>query len=197
MKLNDLAACEGALADERIIELYNLRDESAISATDRKYRGYLYTIAFNVLNNNEDSEECLNDTYLKTWNSIPPAMPRVLKAFLSRITRNTALDKYDAQRAEKRVPPEAQEDFYALEGAIGDDGMLSEIEAREIARIVSGFLDSLSDTDFYIFMSRYYFCAPREKIAAKVGKSLSGIDRSLASMKNQLRKLLLKGGVAI
>jgi RNA polymerase sigma-70 factor (ECF subfamily) len=133
MKSRDVSANEGVLADERIIELYNLRDESAISATDRKYRSYLYTIAFNILSNNEDSEECLNDTYLKTWNSIPPAMPRVLKAFLSRITRNTAIDKYDMQTADKRVPIAACDDLSDFEGVLRDVGdMLSELETRKI-----------------------------------------------------------------
>ena len=197
MKDRNDVATDGTLTDWQIIELYNMRDERAISATDRKYRSYLYTIAFNILSSNEDSEECLNDTYLKVWNSIPPAMPRVLKAFLSKITRNTALDKYDEQTAKKRVPLSACEELSELEGFIGDNAMPSEIEAREIAIIVSDFLDSLSDTDFYIFMSRYYFAAPREQIAKKLGKSLSSVDRALSSMKKRLRGLLEEGGVAI
>ena len=197
MKDRNDVATDGTLTDWQIIELYNMRDERAISATDRKYRSYLYTIAFNILSSNEDSEECLNDTYLKVWNSIPPAMPRVLKAFLSKITRNTALDKYDEQTAKKRVPLSACEELSEFEGFIGDNAMPCEIEAREIAIIVSDFLDSLSDTDFYIFMSRYYFAAPREQIAKKLGKSLSSVDRALSSMKKRLRGLLEEGGVAI
>ena len=198
MKSRDVSANEGVLADERIIELYNLRDESAISATDRKYRSYLYTIAFNILSNNEDSEECLNDTYLKTWNSIPPAMPRVLKAFLSRITRNTAIDKYDMQTADKRVPIAACDDLSDFEGVLRDVGdMLSELETRKIGEIINSYLSSVSDRDFYIFMSRYYFSAPRDQIAKKVGMSLSSLDRRLTSMKAELRALLEKGGVAV
>ena len=197
MKDRNDVATDGTLTDGQIIELYNMRDERAISATDRKYRSYLYTIAFNILSSNEDSEECLNDTYLKVWNSIPPAMPRVLKAFLSKITRNTALDKYDEQTAKKRVPLSACEELSELEGFIGDNAMPSEIEAREIARIVSDFLDSLSDTDFYIFMSRYYFARPIGEIASLLCCSESTVNKEIAAIKRELKEKLMKEGYTL
>ena len=89
------------LTDEEIIALYWRREECAISATDQKYGKYLYTIAFNILQNGLDCEECLNDTYLGTWNAIPPKKPRVLHAFLSGITRNLALSRVRKQTAAK------------------------------------------------------------------------------------------------
>ena len=198
MKSRDVSANEGVLADERIIELYNLRDESAISATDRKYRSYLYTIAFNILSNNEDSEECLNDTYLKTWNSIPPAVPRVLKAFLSRITRNTAIDKYDMQTADKRVPIAACDDLSDFEGVLRDGGdMLSELETRKIGEIINSYLSGVSDRDFYIFMSRYYASESIDGIASELNVSRSTVNKEIAAIKALLIKKLESEGYSI
>lgn len=94
------------VTDERIVELYFERNEDAILETDRKYRPYLYTIAHNILNDRFDCEECLDDTYMSTWNSIPPKRPDILHAFLARITRNAATDRYKKNRAQKRVPSE-------------------------------------------------------------------------------------------
>ncbi len=90
--------------DERIVELYFERNEDAILETDRKYRPYLYTIAHNILNDRFDCEECLDDTYMSTWNSIPPKRPDILHAFLARITRNAATDRFRKNTAMKRVP---------------------------------------------------------------------------------------------
>ena len=80
--------------DRVIIELYNKRDENAIGETQKKYGRYCHSIAYNILRSNEDSEECVNDTYLKVWNAIPPKVPQIFSAFIGRITRNTALDRY-------------------------------------------------------------------------------------------------------
>ena len=94
------------LEDEEIIELYWARNERAISETDKKYKNYLYTIAYNILHDALDCEECLNDTYLGTWNTIPPTRPNVFQAFISKIMRNTAIGRYNKNTADKRVPSE-------------------------------------------------------------------------------------------
>ena len=92
--------------DEEIIELYWKRDEQAISQTDKKYRRYLFTIAYNILHDNMDCDECLNDTYLKTWNKIPPTRPRILQLFLSKITRDVSVDKYRENNLTRKIPSE-------------------------------------------------------------------------------------------
>lgn len=92
-----------AIDDNKIIQLYFDRDENAISATSEKYGKYCNTIAINILGNKEDAEECLSDTYLKTWNSIPPNRPAVLRTFIGKITRNVAFDLYKKMNAEIRV----------------------------------------------------------------------------------------------
>lgn len=90
------------MKDEEIIELYFKRNERAIEETDVKYGNYLESIANNILNDDLDVEECLNDTYLKTWDKIPPTRPKVFKAFLAKIARELAFDKYRASRSKKR-----------------------------------------------------------------------------------------------
>ena len=88
--------------DQEIVRLYFDRNQQAISETGRKYGSYCYTIAWNILYNREDSEECVNDTYMDTWNAIPPARPLSLKAFVGKITRNNALNRYEKAHAGKR-----------------------------------------------------------------------------------------------
>ena len=186
------------LSDEAIIELFWRREESAIPETDRKYGTYLYAIAFNILKNREDCEECLNDTYLKTWNAIPPTRPSILRAFLAKIMRGTAFDRYDEATRQKRIPPELcdplADDF---ENFLTDTDLQREMESREIGRIISSYLDSVSDKKLYIFMSRYFFVMPLEEIAKKVGCSLSTVNKTLASMKKELKKRLEKEGIEV
>ena len=95
-------------------------DERAIAETDRKYRGYLHTVAWNIVKDEQDCEECLNDTYLKTWNSIPPQRPNCLKAFLTKITRTIAIDRYRRERRQKRVPSECTLSLAELNEATGE-----------------------------------------------------------------------------
>lgn len=91
------------MEDNEIIELYWKRDEVAIQETDKKYGKYCCKIAYNIIANVEDSEECVNDTYLRVWNALPPNRPSIFKAFLAKITRNLALDKYDSKNAQKGI----------------------------------------------------------------------------------------------
>lgn len=186
------------MSDEDIIELYFKRDENAISETDRKYRNYLYTIAYNILSNNEDSEECLNDTYLKTWRAIPPAMPRILRAFLAKITRNVAVDRYDEAKRQKRVPAELCDSLSDFEGFLPSNEAIDvEMESEKIGTIINEYLSALSDRELYIFMSRYYFAVPIANIAEKIGMSVSSINKSISKMKTELRERLAKGGICL
>ena len=106
------------LADERIIELYWSREESAITETDRKYGQLLYQIAHRILNDRLDSEECQNDTYLKVWNTVPPTRPTVLRSFLAKISRNLALNRYKEKNRQKRVPSQLTDAFDDLENTL-------------------------------------------------------------------------------
>ena len=196
MKDHNSGNQSNVLSDEDIIELYWRRSERAIAETDTKYGKYLFTIAYNILHDRLDSEECLNDTYMKTWNAIPPAKPRLLKALLARITRNTAIDRYDAEKRQKRVPAELCESLADFEGFLSDGTSLDNIlEAQAIGRIITDYLDSVSARRQYLFMSRYYFMIPTRRIAEKLRISQSSVQKELASMKKALRIRLQKGGI--
>lgn len=184
-----------ALTDEQIISLYFDREENAIAETDKKYGAYLCAIARNVLHSCEDSEECVSDTYLKTWNAIPPTRPQIFRAFLAKITRRTALDRYDEAKRLKRIPPELIDSLSDFENILPDTSdPVAELEARELGRIISLWLDTVSDRRLYIFLSRFFFVSPIATIAKKLGCSESTVHKELAAMKQELRQILRKEG---
>ena len=183
------------LADEAIIELYWKRNERAIEETDRKYKGYLYTIAYNILHDNMDSEECLNDTYLGTWNAIAPERPSIFQAFLSKIMRNTAVVRYKKHAALKRIPSEMT---VSLE-EIGDSLPYSpsaedEYLVSQVSRIVSDFLRSLPERSAFIFICRYYCSDRTADIAAMLHISERTVFRELTEMRERLKEIFIKEG---
>lgn len=184
------------LSDEAIIKLYFDRDETAINETDRKYRQYLFSVAYNVLCNDEDCDECLNDTYYRTWNAIPPTVPTVLKLFLAKITRNLAFDRYESARRSKRIPAEMSDPFDDFEGFIPDQRTVDEeLESREIGRVISDYLKQTSDKKLYIFISRYYFAIPIKEIANKLNCSESSVNKEIKAIKTELSQKLNEEGM--
>lgn len=184
-------------ADEAIVELYWARDERAIEETDRKYGAYLMTVAYRILQSHEDSEECLNDTYLKTWNAIPPSRPSILRSFLSKIMRGTALDRYDERTRKKRVPAELCIPLSEVEALLPDLTEDDEAEARQISLILSEYLDGVNDRSLYMFVSRYFFVMPVREIAERLGVSESTVHKDLAAMREELRERLAEGGILV
>ncbi len=186
------------LSDEAIIALYFDRDENAIKETERKYRSYLFTIANNILYNEQDSEECVNDTYLNVWNAIPPTRPIRFRAFLSKITRNLAFDKYAEANRKKRIPRDAVLSFDELEGFISHQSTPeSELEAKALSDVINAYLKSTSDKKLYIFVSRYFFAIPIAKIAEKLGCSEASVNKGIAEIKKELRKKFESEGIDI
>ena len=186
---------ENFLTDAEIVDLYFARSENAIKETDRKYGKYLYTIAYNVLHDGRDCEECLNDTYLKVWNSVPPVRPRNLRTYLSKIIRNNVVDRYDEEHRKKRVPADVCDPLEDFDHIIGEYDLDDEIEAARIGNIINSYLESLSDRSLYIFMSRFYYAMPLSDIARRLGVSLSTVNKELAAMKDELRAKLTDGGI--
>jgi RNA polymerase sigma-70 factor (ECF subfamily) len=183
------------ISDEQIIELYWERNEQAIKETDRKYKRYLFSVIRNILSDLPDCEECLNDTYLGAWNSIPPARPLSLKAFLTVIARRIAIKRYHSNQRKKTVPSEMQVSLSELEGCIfAGNGIESELHAEELGRAISEFVSSLSQRRQFIFMSRYYVADPIDRIAKDLGLSRSMINRELAAIKSALKEKLIKEG---
>lgn len=185
------------MSDGEIIELYFRRDERAISETDAKYGKYLFSVAYNVVHDRLDCEECLNDTYLDAWNAMPPERPAVLKAFLAIIMRRRAIDRYKAEKRKKRIPSELTVSLSELEFALSDDTPQSELDAIELSDAISAFVRSLPERRAYIFMSRYYAARPIREIANKLCVSESTVNKELALIRQNLRKMLESEGYFI
>lgn len=185
-------------ADERIIDLYWQRDEEAIRTTDEKYGTFLFRLAYNVLHDREDCEECKNDTYLDVWEAIPPARPAVFPAFLAQILRRRALDRYRKKTSEKRIPSEMTVAIDDLSDTLcSEDSVEGAYDAKELGRILSGFVRKLPERQKYIFIDRYYFCESVEKIAAALSVSPTTVYRETDKIKQSLRALLERNGITI
>ena len=191
-------AIDNAMTDEAIIDLFWKRDERAIALTDAKYRAYLFTIAQNIIYDTYDCDECVSDTYLRTWNKIPPARPSIFCAFLAKITRGLALDMFRRNTTKKRIPSEMVVSLSELDECIttGEDADAS-IETAELARLLNSFICSLTTSDEYIFVCRYYYADKISLIAKGLGLSENTIMRRLNRMRSALKTLLESEGFKI
>ena len=180
--------------DKQIIELYFARDERAIEETRSRYGRLLRSVAMTILNSQPDSEECENDTYLRTWNNIPPTRPTYFSAFLSKITRNLAINRL--RNRERRVTFATELIFEELAEAIpsGEGDISEDIELRDA---INGFLESLSRTKRQIFVKRYFFMRDVKDIAKELGLTVSGVKVSLHRARNELREYLESRGIVI
>ncbi len=183
------------MSDEKIIDLYWQRNEQAIKETDNKYRKFLLAVAMNIVHDMCDSEECLNDTYIGAWNSIPPTRPLLLQSFLATIMRRTAINRFNANNRQKRIASEFTVSLSELEDFIADDDDMNvEIETRELAKSISNFVRSLPDRQMYIFVSRYYISDSIATISNELGCSTSTVKREITSIKNKFKKHLESEG---
>jgi len=186
------------LSDKMIIELYWERNERAIDETDHKYKKYLFSIAYNVLHEKLDCEECLNDTYLGAWNAIPPSRPNVLKAFLATIARRIAIKRYHRNLKKSVVPSEMTVSLTELEDFImGDEDIGSDFDADRLGNVLSDFVRSLSERKRFVFISRYYMAEPIETIASELRLSRSMINKELAAIRTALKEKLESEGYSI
>ena len=184
--------------DEKIIGLYLDRSELAISETAKKYGRYCHYIAFNILHNDEDAEECVNDTYFRTWNAIPPKRPNRLQTFLGKITRNLSLNKWEKLSAEKRGAGQVGLVLDELTQCIpADRSAENVVEDMLIKEIVDKFLDELSSDERKIFVRRYWYISSVKDIAKVYGFSESKVTVSLLRTREKLRKVLEKEGVIL
>ena len=183
------------LADEAILDLYWQRSERAITETEKKYKKYLYTIAYNILHDRTDSEDCLVDTYVGAWNAIPPQRPSLFRVFLSRITRNTALTTYKKNTAKKRGAAEITLSLDELGDALPQaPSAEEEYLVTQLAELLNGFIKDLPERDALIFICRY-FCADRiSTIASLLGVSERTVFTRLSTMRASLKAILEKEG---
>jgi RNA polymerase sigma-70 factor (ECF subfamily) len=184
------------MEDKRIIELFFERSEKAIEESGKKYGGYISSVAFSILASNEDTEEGVNDTYLRAWNSIPPQKPNKLGAFLSTIARNLALDRYASRRKEREnIAAEAVLD--ELADCLPDTGGLSVVDEIVLKNAVNSFLGSLTEQYRVVFMRRYWYMMPIARVAYESGMTESNVKTTLHRTRLQFKEHLEKEGIII
>lgn len=184
--------------DINIIELYWQRNESAISETKAKYGNYCYSIAYRILNNNEDAEECENDTYLELWRTIPPQRPKLFSAYLGTITRQKAIDKWRKKNADKRGGGEFQLSLNELEGCISNENSINDtLEAEELAKEISKFLRTLPTNECNVFLRRYWYFDSITEICKRYGYGQSKVKMMLKRTREKLISYLEKEGMLI
>lgn len=185
------------MEDSKIIELFWNREETALKEASDKYGRFCFGIAWKILANREDSEECVNDTWFTAWRSIPPASPSILSAFLGRITRNHAIDKLRKKYAAKRMDlhmsfvTDITEEVEALNRQLACS-LDRQIEEKELIRLIDMFLESLSERDRDIFMRRYWHMDSITEIAKRHGISESSVKSNLFRVRKKLKKALMK-----
>ncbi len=186
------------MEDTEIIDLYFQRQEAAISETSKKYGAYLNQVAYNILRSREDTEEILTDTYLAAWNTIPPQHPRVLRHYLSRITRNLSFDRMDYRMAEKRNSNMAAV-LSELEECVPDrkNDLESIMETKEIGAVINRFLAELSKADCALFLNRYYYGMPIAVLEKSHGLTEGMVKYRLSSLRKKLRRCLEREGITV
>lgn len=177
--------------DSRIIELFYERSESAIQALSQKYGHVCTKTANNILNNYQDAEECVNDAYLAAWNSIPPQKPNPLLSYVCRIVRNLSIKRYHANTAAKRnsIYDAALDE---LENCFPSSASVEEeLDARELARMIDYFLETLDPKNRVMFVRRYWYSDSITELAALFHTSSHNISVRLSRTREKLRKYLM------
>lgn len=194
--MKDKNKSKGAdMEDRNIVELFFKRDQQAIRETDNKYGSYCKMIAGNILKSFQDVEECIDDTYIKLWNKIPPSRPIAFKGFIGKITRELAYDRYRAGSAKKRGGGEVEAVLEELDECIPDSGSVeSSIMGNELAGIVSDFVGKLPEKEAYIFLGRYFYAYDIAFIARKFGMTKGNVSVTLTRIRNKLKERLMKEG---
>lgn len=183
------------MEDRKIVQLYWDRMPEAIPATSEKYGGFCARIARNILESREDAEECVNDTYLRAWNSMPPHRPEALAAFLGKITRNLSFNRYRYDHAGKRGGGQIPAVLDELAEVVSDTHDVErEIDRRELIRAVNAFLDSLPREKRRLFVRRYWYSESIAAIARELHMTENHVSVTLNRLRGKLRGYLEKEG---
>ena len=186
------------MEDAHIIGLYWARDEGAIRASDAKYGGLCRALSRNILGSPEDAEECVNDTWLRAWNAMPPQRPGILSAFFGKLTRNLSLDRRRRLKAAKRGGSQVEVALHELEDCLPDHRRPDEnLEASETAAIISAFLRTYPAEDRALFVRRYFYLEPLNGLADRFGLSVGQTKSRLHRMRTRLKQELEREGVAV
>ena len=181
--------------DAKIVQMYFDRDEQAIPATADKYGNYCTSIANNILGNHEDAEECLNDTYLNTWNAIPPHRPKMLSTFLGKIVRNLAFNRYKHNTAGKRGGGEISAVLDELAGCVsGNEDTEQAYVYKELVVAINDFLGTLPTEKRNIFVCRYWYTDSISDIAARYNMTYAAVSMELNRLRTKLHNYLIERG---
>lgn len=182
--------------DSKIIELYFARNEQAIRETASKYGKLCHSIAYNILNNHEDSEECVNDTYAGVWNAIPPTRPNNLMAFVCKIARNLSLKRLEFMKREKRSAS-ILISLEELEAVLPDERYAPNVSDEEVGKLISEFLYTQKEEVRNVFIRKYYFFDSIGEIAERYSFTESKVKNMLFNTRNKLKDYLIKEGIEI
>ncbi len=182
--------------DQQIIDLYFDRNEQAITETDVKYGKLCHSIAYNILSNREDSEECVNDTYIGVWNAIPPTRPDNLMAFVCRIARNLSLKRLEYLKREKRSA-DVILSLDELSAVLPDERYAPDVSDEDVGRLISQFLRTQKEDVRNVFIRKYYFFDSVKEIAERYSFTESKVKNMLFYTRNKLKDYLIKEGVEI
>lgn len=186
------------MEDGKIIDLYWARSQQAIAASEEKYGPYCHTIARRILDREEDAEECVNDTWLRAWNAMPPQRPGILSAFFGKLTRNLSLDRWRRNKAAKRGGSQVEIALHELEDCLPDRRSPDEnLEAGETAALISAFLRRQSETDRALFVRRYFHLEPLDSLSRRFGMSMGQVKSKLHRMRGRLKLELEREGIAV
>ena len=180
------------MEDKSIIELFFQRDESAITESQKKYGSYCRAIAHNILHCKEDTDECVNDTWLRSWNSIPPEKPNRLSVYFGRITRNLAIDRYRKERSMKHGGAQTSICLDELSECIGAEDPIE--DTLVLKDLLNSFLSSLPEKHRHIFLFRYWYMMPVSDIADHCGMTSDAVKMLLSRTRKKLEKYLKKEG---
>ena len=185
-------------ADERIVDMYWERNPDAIQETDKKYGKVLRNVAYNILFDDLDCEECQNDTYLGVWNAIPSTRPASFAAFIMRIMRWTAISRYKEKSRKKRIPSQMTISLDELADSISSGVQIEEeYESKQLGKLISDYVWSLNEKQRYLFVDRYYLAESVEKTASDLSVSTQSVYRELRKIKQGLKEYLERNGVHI
>lgn len=184
--------------DLKIVQLYWNRDEAAIAESSLKYGAYCSSIAFHILHSASDAEECVNDTWLQAWRSMPPHRPSVLSVFLGKITRNLALDVYRRLHREKRGGDGFEAVLDELAECVSDrEDTEQVVEREELMKSINAFLQELPAEKRYMFVRRYWYADGISAIAERLGMRENAVSVSLNRIRAKLKQHLMEGGFEI
>lgn len=186
------------MKDEEIIDLYWSRNENAILESQNSYGKYCYSIAIHILHDADDSDECVNDTWLRAWNAIPPERPNKLAIFLGTITRNLSFDKYKAKNAAKRGNGAVEAALDELAECVPDKNTVEDqVIAAELSRSINAFLRTLPERECNVFLRRYWYSEEYNEIAERYDMKLNTVKTILFRTRTKLKEYLEKEGVAL